>query len=108
MHLFYLATSLFVITTLMGMHLSSCVFLERNKPWWVIIFHGILSITAFTILITQYPETIMSIFLFFLATGFGICLLYQHITGRPFTKWFCFAHAVLSIAGCVFLIRFVL
>lgn len=106
MHLLYLAITLFLLTTLMGMYLSSCVFLEKDRPNFVIILHGILSITGFTILITHYPETILSISLFFLATGFGLCLLYQDFNGIPFTKWFCVAHAALSIAGCALLIRF--
>lgn len=105
MHLLYLAILIFITTTIMGMYLSSCVFLKKDKPWAIIISHGILSITGFTILIIQYPETVMSIVLLLLATGFGVCLLYQHLKGLPFTKWFCILHAILSIGGCVLLIR---
>ena len=106
MPLLYIAIVLFGITTVMGFYLSGCVFLQKKKPLIVILLHGIFSIIGFTILISDYPASIMSVVVLLSATVFGVCLLYQHLTSRPFTKWFCFAHAVLSITGCVLLIRF--
>jgi hypothetical protein len=106
MYLLYIAIALFGITTVMGLYLSACVFLHKKKPFIVILLHGIFSIIGFTILISDYPASFMSVIMFLIATVFGVCLLYQHLTSKPFTKWFCFAHAILSIAGCVFLVRF--
>jgi hypothetical protein len=102
----YIATAFFLATTIMGLYLSACVFLKRTKPASVIIIHGILSITGFLILILRYPETLFYVLLLLIATGFGLCLLYQEINNKPFTKWFCIAHGILSITGCVFLVRY--
>jgi hypothetical protein len=92
------------MTTIMGLYLSSLVFLKREKPMSVIVLHGIFSIIGFGILLFYYyPAAQKSLFLFTGATVFGVILLYQHLTHKTFTKWFCFAHGILTIAGLVYL-----
>ena len=96
---------LFGLTTVLGMYLSSLAIREKQTPKGVIIFHGLLSIAGFTILSFAWPLSCKSILLFTVATMSGLVLLYQDITGKRFTKWLCYVHAVLTLAGMVFLIR---
>lgn len=94
-----IALILFLITTIMGLYLSLLVFLKKEKPMPVIIIHGLLSVSAFIILFYYYPDSFKSMMLFLLGNMFGVILLYQHLTNKKFTKWFCFGHGILAIAG---------
>lgn len=101
------AIILFGMTTILGLYLSTLVFIKREKPMSVIAIHGILSITGFGILFYYYPITQKSLLLFTAATAFGVSLLYQHLTNKKYTKWFCFAHGILTITGLIYLANIV-
>lgn len=104
----YAAIILFGVTTLMGLYLSSLVFKNREKPVSVIIIHGILSLMGFAILLFYYPASLTSLALLGTATLFGLMLLYQHLTQKKYTKWYCLAHGILTIAGLLFVIELAL
>lgn len=103
-----LAILLFGITSILGIYLSSLVL--RNKPSSqpVILIHGLCSISGFAILISYWPASLCSILLFAVATICGLILLYEDITGKPFTRWLCYAHGIITIAGFVALLVFAL
>lgn len=97
------ALLLFMLTAILGMYLSSRVLrgLSSVKP--VIIIHAVFSIIGFCLLLLEYPKTGKSLLWLTLATGCGVILLYQDMTRQKFTKWLCYAHAVFTIVGLVYL-----
>ena len=100
----YATVALFGMTTIMGLYLSSLVLRNKQTPKAVIIIHGLFTITGFIFLASFYPSSLKSILLFFIATMCGLILCYQDLTGRKFSKWLCYAHAILTIVGFIFLL----
>ena len=103
MGIIYSAILIFGMTTILGLYLSSLVLRNKQTPKVVIVIHGILTFTGFVLLIFYCPESLKSIILLSIATVCGLILLYQDLTGKKFTKWLCFAHGFLTVAGFVLL-----
>lgn len=101
----YICILFFSLTTVLGMYLSSLAIRDKQTPKGVIIIHGLLSIAGFGLLSSYWPSSSQSIWLFSVATMSGLVLLYQDLTGKKFTKWLCYVHAFLTIAGMVFLVK---
>lgn len=101
----YTTITLFGMTTIMGLYLSSLVLRNKQTPKGVIIAHGLITITGFILLSSFYPPSLKSILFFSIATMCGLILCYQDLTGKKFSKWLCFAHAFMTITGFIFLIR---
>ena len=108
MELIYAAVFAFIMTTIMGLYLSWRVLQNKDRPKRIIIIHGFLTMIGFVILYSYYPESMATIFYFAIATCFGLVLLYQDIKGVEFTKWLCYAHAIFTLGGCIYLIELVL
>ena len=96
---------LFGFTTLMGLYLSYLALHNKQTPNAIIILHGFFTITGFILLSFFYPEFLITIGCFSIATLFGLILLYQDIKGIKYTKWLTYAHAIFTLGGCFFLIK---
>jgi hypothetical protein len=101
----YIATLLFGVTGLMGIYLSSLVMRGKLSSKPVILFHGLFTIAGFMLLSKCLPASLPSIIILSLATCCGLILLYQDITGKKHTRWLCYAHGILTIAGFILLIE---
>jgi hypothetical protein len=97
---------LFGLTTVMGLYLSYLALGNKETPNPIIILHGFFTVVGFILLGFFYPESLTVIFYFGIATGFGLVLLYQDIKGIKYTQWLTYAHAVFTLAGCIYLIKF--
>ena len=106
MEIIYAVIIIFGITTILGLYLSSLVLRNKQTPKAVIIIHGMFTITGFVLLFIYYPEAIISILFFSIATLCGLILLFQDITGKKFAKWLCSAHGLFTVAGFIFLLVF--
>lgn len=100
----YIATLLFGVTGLMGIYLSWLVLHNKPSSKSVILFHGLFTIAGFMLLAKSLPEALVSIIILSLATCCGLILLYQDITGKKHTRWLCYAHGILTIAGFICLV----
>lgn len=105
MRIIYTALLLFIITTIMGLYLSSCVFRNKQTSKVMIFIHGVITIIGFVLLINYCPGSLTSILYLAIATLCGLILLYQDLTGMKFTKWLCYAHGILTLIGIVFLFQ---
>ena len=103
MGVLYITIAIFGLTTILGLYLSSLVVRNKQTPKVVIVVHGVLTISGFVFLIFYCPATLMITLCFSIATICGLVLLYQDLTGVKFSKWLCYAHGFMTIAGFVLL-----
>jgi hypothetical protein len=99
----YSTLIIFGLTTILGLYLSSLVLRNKQTPKVVIAVHGVLTLSGFVFLIFYCPATLMITLCFSIATILGLVLLYQDLTGAKFSKWLCYAHGFMTIAGFVLL-----
>jgi len=104
MTIIYTTLVIFGLTTILGLYLSSLVIRFKQTPKVVIVVHGILSMAGFILLLFYCPGTVIITLFFMVATICGVILLYQDLTGAKFTKWLCYAHGIMTIAGLVLLL----
>ena len=103
MTIIYITLIIFGLTTILGLYLSSLVLRNKQTPKVVIVVHGVLSISGFVFLIFYCPASLIITLCFSIATVCGLVLLYQDLTGVKYSKWLCYAHGLMTIAGFVLL-----
>jgi hypothetical protein len=108
MALVYWATGFFSLAIILGMILLAFVMGGKETPKAVVFTHGPLAAIGLVLLIVYLfdaaPSPIESVILFVMAATGGLYMFYKDLTGKKVPRALAIGHAILAIAGFVFLL----
>jgi hypothetical protein len=108
MELIYAAVALFGIAALIGIYLITFVLQTKHPPKIAAVIHGALAATAIALLIIHKINTgadILKINIIFSATAIiGFLMFARHLMARTIPKTLAVVHALLAVAGFIYLL----